>query len=468
MPPAPPTVGSYAGYAPGSAAGQATRPPSPTGPWTGHVAPPAPVTPYARPERRRGSSILTSAIVLVAILAGAGLFLSGYSMGHRNATQPGGAAAGDVSFQPFWDAYSAIDTRFAGGDIDYKALVEGAIKGMFEALGDPYSSYLTSEEYRASLQGISGEFEGIGATIGTRRADGTEEACAPLGLDCRLVVVEPLEGSPALEAGLEAGDVIVAIDGTTVDGLTLDQAIGLVRGEKGTEVVLAVERDGAPATDVPITRDVIIEQEVISRDLADGEVGYIAVTGFSEHAADDFVTALQEDVDAGRTKIIVDLRGNPGGFTTAARTIASQFIGSGPLFWEQDANGNQVPRDADADGIATDAGIEVVLLVDGGSASASEIVAGALHDTGRATIVGQTTYGKGTVQQWTPLDNDYGGYRLTIARWLTPDRTWIHGVGVEPDVAVDDAPEGSEDDPFVDAALEVLGETEAAVIRPAA
>jgi carboxyl-terminal processing protease len=219
---------------------------------------------------------------------------------------------------------------------------------------------------------------------------------------------------------------------------------------------------------VPITRDVIIEQEVISRDLADGEVGYIAVTGFSEHAADDFVTALQEDVDAGRTKIIVDLRGNPGGFTTAARTIASQFIGSGPLFWEQDANGNQVPRDADADGIATDAGIEVVLLVDGGSASASEIVAGALHDTGRATIVGQTTYGKGTVQQWTPLDNDYGGYRLTIARWLTPDRTWIHGVGVEPDVAVDDAPEGSEDDPFVDAALEVLGETEAAVIRPAA
>jgi carboxyl-terminal processing protease len=419
----------------------------------------------------RSSSLVVTALALVAILAGGALFMSGYSLGQRNATQPGSAAAdGEVSFQAFWDAYGAITNRYAGGEIDRKALVEGAINGMFEALGDPYSAYLTSEQYRASLQGISGQFEGIGAEISTRRTDGSDEGCSTLGPDCVLVITMPIEGSPAQAAGLLPDDEVLAVDGTSLDGSTVDQARDRIRGEKGTEVSLTIRRDGGAPFDVSVIRDVIVEREVVSRILADGDVGYIAITGFSDNAAAVFVEELTAHLDAGRMKLIVDLRGNPGGFTTAARKVTSQFVGSGPIFWEEDARGEQTPRDADPDGIATDPSIQLAVLVDRGSASASEIVAGAIRDTGRGTLVGETTYGKGTVQQWTPLENDYGGFRLTVAKWLTPDRTWIHDSGIEPDVMVPrDAPPTGDHDADVQAALELLGEgASAAVLQPAA
>jgi carboxyl-terminal processing protease len=167
---------------------------------------------------------------------------------------------------------------------------------------------------------------------------------------------------------------------------------------------------------------------------------------------------LQTHQDAKRTKLILDLRGNPGGYVTAARAVASQFIGSGPIFWEQDASGAQVATDAEPGGVATSEDLQVVCLIDGGSASASEIVAGALQDTGRATLVGQTSFGKGTVQQWQELTGEGGAFRLTIARWLTPDKRWIHDVGIEPDVAVPlPADLGPDEDPTLDRALEVLG-----------
>ncbi len=161
----------------------------------------------------------------------------------------------------------------------------------------------------------------------------------------------------------------------------------------------------------------------------------------------------------GSTRIILDLRGNPGGYVTAARAVASQFIGSGPVFWEQEADGTQIPTDAEAGGVATDPAIRVICLVDGGSASASEIVAGALQDSKRATLVGQTTFGKGTVQQWQELTGEGGAFRLTIARWLTPAKRWIHDVGLEPDVAVTiPADVAAGDDPTLDRALELLDE----------
>jgi carboxyl-terminal processing protease len=169
------------------------------------------------------------------------------------------------------------------------------------------------------------------------------------------------------------------------------------------------------------------------------------------------VDALGKDIAAGQKQIVVDLRGNPGGFITAARTVASAFIASGPVFWEQDAQGNQTATNALPGGVATDPSIRVVVLIDKGSASASEIVAGALQDTKRATLVGQTSFGKGTVQQWIELDGDSGGIKLTIAKWLTPDKRWIHTVGLTPDVPVDvpaDTPAGQ--DPILDRALELL------------
>ncbi len=188
-------------------------------------------------------------------------------------------------------------------------------------------------------------------------------------------------------------------------------------------------------------------------------VGYIRLNGFSDQAATDFRAALSADVAAGRKKLIVDLRGNPGGFVTDAQQVISQFVPAGTaIFSQEDAGGTRTPTTALAGGLATDPAIEVVVLIDGGSASASEIVAGALQDLGRAKLVGVQSYGKGTIQVWQQLADDNGGYRLTIAKWLTPNGRWIHRVGLTPDEKVDPtATAAAGSDPFIDRALEVLG-----------
>jgi len=417
-----------------------------------------PLGPVVAPSApRRRPPILAIAIAIVAILAGGALFMSGYSMGRQTAVEPGTPVSEDEAFRPFWDTYQTITERYAGGEVDRDAVIQGAIQGMIDALGDPYSSYLTSQQYRESLQGISGEFEGIGAEIATQAADGTQ-GCGTLGPECRLVIIAPLAGSPAEKAGLRSGDLVLAADGISFDGLTVDGARDRIRGPKGSAVSLSVQRGAGEPFALEITRDVIEQKEVESRDLSEGTVGYVRLNGFSDRGADELEAALRAHLEAGRTKLILDLRGNPGGYVTAARDVASQFVGSGVVFWEQDAQGEQVATDAVAGGVATDPSIRVVCLVDGGSASASEIVAGALQDTGRATLVGQTTFGKGTVQQWQELTGEGGAFRLTIARWLTPDKRWIHDVGLEPDVVVsipDDVAAG--EDPTLDRALEILG-----------
>jgi carboxyl-terminal processing protease len=231
-----------------------------------------------------------------------------------------------------------------------------------------------------------------------------------------------------------------------------------MRGPKDTTVELRIQRGKDVPFELRIVRDVVQEREVESTELVEGAVGYIRLEGFSDRSADDLAAAVRAHVDAGRTKLILDLRGNPGGYVTAARVVASEFIGSGPIFWEQDAKGTQTPTEAIPGGAATDPRIEVVCLIDRGSASASEIVAAALQDTGRATIVGQVSFGKGTVQQWQELAGEGGAFRLTIARWLTPTKRWIHDRGIEPDVAVDIPAVGvPSQDPVLERALDVLG-----------
>jgi len=325
------------------------------------------------------------------------------------------------------------------------------------ALDDPYSAYLSADQYRQSLQGISGQFEGIGAEIASR-APGGAEGCTPLGPTCRLVITAPIDGSPAMRAGVQAGDIVLAVDGASLDGLTVDAARDRIRGPRGTVVTLTIGRGAAPPLQLTITRDLVQTREVDSQAMAGGTVGYVRLSGFSDAAADDLVKALSAHLAAGRTKLILDLRGNPGGYVTAARKIASQFISSGVLFWEQDGKGNQVSTDALGDGVATNPDVHVVVLIDGGSASASEIVAGALQDSRRAILVGQQSFGKGTVQEWQQLTGEAGAFKLTIARWLTPDKRWIHGTGLTPDVVVtlpNPIPAGA--DPDLDRALEVLG-----------
>ena len=409
--------------------------------------------PAAEPRR---IPFLAISIALVAVMAGSALFLSGYSLGRQAATEPGTPPSQSEAFQPFWDTYHAISDRYAGGEVDRTKVVQGAIRGMIQALGDPYSAYLTSDEYRDSLLGISGQFEGIGAeiaTAGVGRHGGL--------LAARKHVPPGRHQADRGLAGREGGR-----QGRRRRGLGRRCGARRADGRCGAGPDPRPEglgrrhspcaRGGAPIQ-LTITRDVVQTTEVESKVLADGTVGYIGLAGFSDAAADDVVAALKAHLAAGRTKLILDVRGNPGGYVTAARKIASQFIASGPVFWEQDAQGNQVATEALGDGVATAADVDVVVLIDGGSASASEIVAGALQDTGRARLVGQQSFGKGTVQQWQELSGEGGAFKLTIARWLTPNKRWIHGTGLTPDVVVTlptPLPAGS--DPTLDKALQLL------------
>ena len=231
--------------------------------------------------------------------------------------------------------------------------------------------------------------------------------------------------------------MILAVDGVSLDGQTVDGARERIRGPKGTVVTLTVAAGGDEPFALEITRDVIEQEEVESRTLGGGTVGYVRLNGFSDRGADELEEAIEAHLDADRTKLILDLRGNPGGYVTAARAVASEFIGSGPVFWEQDAKGVQV----ETDGVARRRGDESAHRGRRVSSTAAarrpaRSSPGALQDTGRATIVGQTTFGKGTVQQWQELAGESGAFRLTVARWLTPDKRWIHDVGLEPDVVV--------------------------------
>ena len=415
--------------------------------------------------------VLALATIVVTILAGSALFVSGFLVGQRSIAQPGTPVAAEAAFQPFWDTYDTILKRYAGGSIDQGALIRGAIKGMVDSLGDPYSAYLTPDQYREGLQDLSGQFEGIGAEIGTSDANGETSDCTTLGTDCFLTVVSPIEGSPSEKAGVKPGDLIVAVDGASLAGQTVDEARDKIRGKKGTEVTLSIVRKGAAPIDITVVRDIIVSKEVITETLGDGTIAYIAVTSFSDNSQTKFHDALQKALKDGEKAVILDLRGDPGGYVTAARAIASEFIEDGPLFYEENAAGTQIATDATGQGIATDPSIKLVVLIDKGSASASEIVAGALQDRDRATIVGETSFGKGTVQQWIQLQ-DQSALKLTVAKWLTPDKRWIHHVGIVPDVPVaTPADAGPDDDPALDKAVELLTEEAAAVpggLRPAA
>ncbi len=410
----------------------------------------------AEPSRRRSGALIMAG-ALIAIMAGSTLFLAGWTLGRQAAQQPGTPVSEQEAWQPFWDTYAAITERYAGGPVDRPALVQGAIKGMIAALNDPFSYYMTPDEFKASLQGISGQFSGIGTTVGTVDARGSNASCTPLSATCRLAIESVIPGSPAEQAGLLPGDVIAGIDGTGVDGLTVDQTTQRIRGPKDTTVTLSIVRGTAAPFSVTITRANILQPEVSTRTLAGGAVGYIKLAGFSDQASIDFKAAVAADVKAGRKALVIDLRGDPGGFVTAARDIASQFLAGGTVFWEQDAAGTLTEVTAEPGGAATDPSIKGGVLVDGGTASASEIVSAALHDHGRAELVGSKTYGKGTVQQWTQLEGDNGGFRLTIARWLTPDKVWINGTGITPDVVVPNQATRPGQDPVLDAGLGALG-----------
>lgn len=405
--------------------------------------------------KRRSPLLTRIASLALALVVGGAVFSAGYRAGSSDAGARTNTSGIDLS--RFEEVLNLIANDHVGTETE-KQLVDGAIKGLVEALNDPYSQYLTGEEQQSMIDSLSGSFEGIGAVIEGRATDGAP--CTPLGADCALTVVSPIDNSPAQRAGIASGDVITAVDRESVDGKTVDEAVLRIRGEKGSTVVITIVRGTDAPRELSIVRDTItipaVEPKILSTPKG-ATVGYLRLAEFSEVAGDQFHAALQKVVDAKTTRIVLDLRDNPGGYLSAALRIASEFIGDGVVYIEEEKSGKRTETRAQGGGLATDPSIRLVVLVNKGSASASEILAGALQDRGRATLVGETTFGKGVVQTFMDL-SDGSGLKLTIAKWLTPNGRWIQSIGLTPDRVVAAAPAGSTEDPVLDAALALLDE----------
>jgi len=398
--------------------------------------PPAslPTSPPERPSNRSKSPVPWVISLVLASMLGAVLFAGGYLAGgggQNGAT----CVAPTQAFAPLCEAYDKLKKQYVD-KLNDTQLAEGAIRGLFEyGVKDPFSGYMAPADYQRALGSLSGEFSGIGAEMAVKNLQNPNDlaACTQLSDTCALVVIAPLADSPAEAAGLKSGDIILKVDGESVNGSTLQNEVGKVRGEPGTKVTLTLKRDGK-TFDLSITRAKITQREVTSK-MLDGNIGYIALHGFSQASADQFRADLKKLLDGGAVSIVFDLRDNPGGYIYAAQKIASEFIDSGLIFSQESSGGNVKRWESTGDGLTTDPSLRVMLLVNGGSASASEIVAGALKDTHRATIIGQPTYGKNTVQVWAPLEND-GGVRITISRWFTPAHHSVAPDGVQPDIVV--------------------------------
>jgi carboxyl-terminal processing protease len=399
------------------------------------------LTPNRSPLITRAGRLLLAVIIAVAA----------YNAGLRANT---GAAQGNgtLDLARFNEVLTLIQQQHVGPKTD-AGLVNGAIKGLVNSLNDPYSQYLTAEEMASMKAGLSGSFTGIGAVIDLRTSAG--ELCTTIGSDCLLTVGSTIEGSPARAAGILSGDKFIAVDGDALTGLSVDQAVLKVRGAEGTTVVITVRSGAAEPRTISIVRAKIELPSVTTKQLKSAtgsRADYIALNEFTDIAAKQFRDALRKIVDSGSKRIVLDLRDDPGGYLSTALSVASDFIGDGVVYIEENSKGVRESTSAQTGGVATDPAIQVVVLINKGSASASEILAGALQDRGRATLIGETSFGKGVVQTFIDL-SDGSGLKLTIAKWLTPNGRWIHKVGLTPDISVAAASVGSATDPVLEAAL---------------
>jgi carboxyl-terminal processing protease len=326
--------------------------------------------------------------------------------------------------------------------VDSQQMTYGAAAGMVASLGDSHTMFVEPVEAAIIEDDMQGTFEGIGATVDL--------------VDGVLTIVQPLPNSPAVKAGIQAGDQVLAVDGASIEGMGLMDAITLIRGPKGTVVTLLVRRAGIDQPfSVKVTRDEI-KVSIVSSRMLDGKIGYIALSEFNAVALDQVQEALRTLLKDEPVGLILDLRNNPGGYLHMAVSIAGEFLPRGTLVvTEQQRDAAPTEYAVQSNGLATD--IALVVLVNGGSASASEIVAGALQHYGRGALVGVTTYGKGSVQTVHTL-SDGSSLRITIAKWVLPGGRILDGDGLVPDVAIDITPEqaAAGEDPQLDRAVEYL------------
>ncbi len=406
--------------------------------------------------------LITIGALVVSFVFG---FMSGSSTQNLEASIPNlvNTSLGkpnSVDFAPFWKAWTILNTRFAGTSTTDQDKVYGAIEGLTASMGDPYTVFFPPEESKMFASEIAGNFQGVGMEVGIK--------------DGKLVVVAPIKDAPAEKAGVRAGDFILKIDDT--DSLTMptDEAVKLIRGKAGTKVRLTLGRTGAKAPiEITITRQTIdlptvktvTKDEVASSDGSSNPNGLrkdgifvISLYSFNANAAHLFRNALKEFIASGSHKLVLDLRGNPGGYLEAAVDMASWFLPSDKVIVKEEFGHGIAPHTYMSKGynIFNDT-LRMAILVDGGSASASEILAGALSDNGVATLVGTKTFGKGSVQQLINITDDTS-LKVTIAKWLTPNGHSISKQGIVPDhvVPVTEADVLAKKDPQMDKAIELL------------
>lgn len=353
-------------------------------------------------------------------------------------------ASENVDFSLFWDALEKIENKYIGrDDIDYQKILDGAISGMVNSLGDPYTTFLSEEDFESFKESIDGTFEGVGIEIGIKNDI--------------LTVISPLEDSPAKRAGLMAGDKILKIDDTVTLDITIDKAVEKIRGQKGTIISLLISREGLDeAKKIEIERDVI-NVPSIKWSAKENNIAYIQLFRFGADTALNFRAVAKEINSSGNIeKIVLDLRNNPGGFLESSVEIASLFLPEDKLVVVEDY-GNGQKDEYKTSGKPLLEGYPLVILVNEGTASASEILAGALNDQKQIQLIGETTFGKGSVQELDTLKKG-SALKITVARWLTPSGKSINDEGLKPNIEVKNSLEDfeNEKDPQIDKAIEFI------------
>jgi carboxyl-terminal processing protease len=385
--------------------------------------------------------------IFLALLLILGTFSLGAYVGHSQAAVE--TLPSKQDFDLFWKVWSVLDEKYVAthgsstAKVSEQERIYGAIKGMTESLGDPYTTFFTPEETKVFEEEISGNFQGVGMEVGLK--------------DNVLTVISPLKGTPAEKAGILAGDRIFKIDDVMTSGMSTDEAIKLIRGEKGTQITFTVQRGEGEPFEIVVTRDVINIPTIATKKLENG-IFLIQLFSFTAESPNLFRNALREFMLSKSDKLILDLRGNPGGYLGAAVDMASWFLPQGKVIVREDFGPGQDEEVAKSKGydIFTDK-LKFIILIDEGSASASEILAGALREYNKAQLVGEKSFGKGSVQELIQITPETS-LKVTIARWLTPKGVSISDNGIMPDIVV---PVTAEDiknkrDPQLDKAIQLL------------
>jgi carboxyl-terminal processing protease len=348
----------------------------------------------------------------------------------------------DKLFEPFWETWNYVLAQYVEQPVDQTIMMRGAITGMLQSLGDPHTSYMDPEMFRQQNAPLQGEYEGIGAWV-----DVSGEF---------LIIISPMPGSPAEQKGLRSDDRVIAVDGEDMSGIEGNLVLRRILGEAGTDVTLTIYRPSVDETfDVTITRQKITIPSVTG-EILDDNIAYVQLMNFGDKTHQDLRKVLKDLLKEKPIGLILDLRNNGGGYLNTAIDVTSEFVNQSPIMYEDFGDGERITYKAKPNGMATE--IPLVVLINEGSASASEITAGAIQDYKRGVLVGKTSYGKGSVQNWLTLQNDQGAIRVTIARWLTPNERQINELGLTPDFDVEITEEDllAEKDTQLEKAIQIL------------